>query len=1027
MKNGFCGAFLVFLATLLYIPIKAQEKPMVFLELNLEAGLSSLMNAHLNLDDDGFFWAGGRDGIGRFDGQKVKTFRPYLDKLALDPNINSELFQRKNKDRFFTSNSALHCIPVNKDTVLGFQFFPKKNSYYYAFHLEADRFLWFIANNQLFRLDLDQQPYALQELGDFPSYSAKALVDSNQQVIQTLRSLSYEGYGLEICDYDQGELNDCQKYFSTDNRFGQPLAVIYFTYADQNTLWLSSSLGLIQMDRSQPEQYQIYHHSQSKLQKSGYSDIIPWGQDYFWLSSYQDGLLLFDRKTKKFVEQHKSIMVNGQEKDISSIDRLYSDGENTLWLNCFDQGIYYANLKNIKFSRFSELNSGGLNVNIQSLSESEARGLYLFSPKSIFIPPETRKDNTNLQKSLLKLIAPFSNIYRAGFDSENLLWVLKNNGINGIQITNKVSKKVFELPQRVFRLAPTRASEVCFLGSNALYLFNKKDSEKGLQKITSVNLPSELFFEAQTGMLLLAQGDNTLRVFDTNNHYQELDSITNLGTVYGFSDTQVDAVSPWIATNTGLYQINLQTLEAKKIKAPNQQLDQAFVSVIEDSLGKVWLGSYWGLYRFDPNTAKVDHFTQSDGLISMQYNPNASHYGSDGKLYFGGNKGVTIIDPKNTPLNQNLPKIQLIKSQVNYKEIAGASFAKAGQSNNFPYKQNNLTFDFSVLEFTDPKLNRFSYAVINQLKDTINVGDDTKITLNLIAPGQYQIHCYAFNSDGIGTEEPYQLFFTIRPPWYRTWWAQFSGLFILMGSFYAWYKYRIRQIKKRETFKRKEAEFKQKEAEYKQLAAETETAVLRLQMNPHFIFNSMNSINSYILKKDIDSASAYLDEFAQLMRMTLELSEHPYNTIEEELEFLELYLNTEARRLDQTMEYTFVIDPNLDIEETLVPTLILQPFIENAIWHGLSPKIESGLITVAFKSQNKGLLCTIEDNGVGRAFHQKRQKTDHKSKAIAITKRRLALLESKTKQTASVEIADLYDSNSQPSGTKVSLLLPFID
>ncbi|MBK7336153.1 MAG: histidine kinase [Saprospirales bacterium] len=202
------------------------------------------------------------------------------------------------------------------------------------------------------------------------------------------------------------------------------------------------------------------------------------------------------------------------------------------------------------------------------------------------------------------------------------------------------------------------------------------------------------------------------------------------------------------------------------------------------------------------------------------------------------------------------------------------------------------------------------------------------------------------------------------------------------------YRNRVERIRKKEEMLRKEAEVRQQ-------MAETETAILRLQMNPHFIFNSMNSINAYILKKDINTASDYLGRFAKLMRMILDLAAKPLIPVSDEIELLKLYLQTEAMRFEHKFSYVFEVDESLDPDDVVLPTMILQPFVENAIWHGLSNKKGEGLIRISFKKENEMLHCVVEDNGIGRdaALHSKSGVTVHESKAMSITLRRLELLE----------------------------------
>jgi LytS/YehU family sensor histidine kinase len=294
-------------------------------------------------------------------------------------------------------------------------------------------------------------------------------------------------------------------------------------------------------------------------------------------------------------------------------------------------------------------------------------------------------------------------------------------------------------------------------------------------------------------------------------------------------------------------------------------------------------------------------------------------------------------------------------------------------------------------------------------------------------PGNYTLTYNTSNSDGVWFDDrERKLEITILSPWWKRWWAYLLYILIASGILYYYYRFRIAQIKKKEAFKRKEAEFLQKEAEYKQLVAETETAILRLQMNPHFIFNSMNSISSYILQKDIETANNYLLRFAKLMRMILNFAEKPLIAVSEEMELLEQYLKTETMRFEKKFKYSFEVAEEFDPDEFLIPTMILQPFVENAIWHGMANKLEGeGKILIKFWIENDSLNCSVQDNGIGRsAANKKLRSNDHKSKAISITHRRLEMIQPKDGIHASLEIKDLKDESKKPSGTLVLFRFP---
>jgi LytS/YehU family sensor histidine kinase len=193
---------------------------------------------------------------------------------------------------------------------------------------------------------------------------------------------------------------------------------------------------------------------------------------------------------------------------------------------------------------------------------------------------------------------------------------------------------------------------------------------------------------------------------------------------------------------------------------------------------------------------------------------------------------------------------------------------------------------------------------------------------------------------------------------------------------------------------------------------------IRAQMNPHFIFNSLNSINRYILKNEPDIASDYLGRFAKLMRLVLDNSNHERITLKDELETMQLYIELEQLRFEHNFSYHTLVDPQINPEKILVQPLIFQPFLENAIWHGLMHKEDGDrLLTLAIKISGQNLCCEISDNGVGRNKHKKDSESQKKSYGINLVRDRLKFLD----RNASVEIIDIKDQRGLACGTKVIL------
>lgn len=219
--------------------------------------------------------------------------------------------------------------------------------------------------------------------------------------------------------------------------------------------------------------------------------------------------------------------------------------------------------------------------------------------------------------------------------------------------------------------------------------------------------------------------------------------------------------------------------------------------------------------------------------------------------------------------------------------------------------------------------------------------------------------------------------------------------------------------------RKQEAKVKAREAEFNLKVSDTELKALRAQMNPHFIFNSLNSINAYIAKNDTENATNYLTKFSKLMRETLEKSTQKEITLNEDIHILKTYMDIENKRSNNSFTYTITVDEDIDPENTLIPPMILQPFVENSIIHGLRGITKNGMIHVSYNKREDMMVCSVEDNGIGRAKSSESKGTSNKrSLGVSITKSRIEILNKIKNTNGDVIIID------QLIGTKIEVKLP---
>jgi LytS/YehU family sensor histidine kinase len=212
--------------------------------------------------------------------------------------------------------------------------------------------------------------------------------------------------------------------------------------------------------------------------------------------------------------------------------------------------------------------------------------------------------------------------------------------------------------------------------------------------------------------------------------------------------------------------------------------------------------------------------------------------------------------------------------------------------------------------------------------------------------------------------------------------------------------------------------------ENKKKAVESKLQSLRLQMNPHFLFNALNSIQQMILANEDVIATTYLSRFSKLLRSILVHSDQELISLKEEMDILKLYVELESIRFRESFSYTIACDQNIETEEIMIPSLLIQPFVENAIWHGLMHKDGQRVLSVSFTEEPDFLTCVIEDNGVGRQAARLANSTSgrdrkHSSKGILVSEERLKSTRNSNGKPGSIELIDLFDEKNRPSGTKV--------
>ena len=332
------------------------------------------------------------------------------------------------------------------------------------------------------------------------------------------------------------------------------------------------------------------------------------------------------------------------------------------------------------------------------------------------------------------------------------------------------------------------------------------------------------------------------------------------------------------------------------------------------------------------------------------------------------------------------------------------------QTLNLNYRQRTISFDFSATEFQFPERIRYAYR-LDHVDDNWNFTDNNNRTITYanLFPGKYifRVKANLEYEEMTGAEKT--MLIIITPPFWEKWWFRLLALVMAATLLSIIINYRIRQIRKK--------------AWAQNQLRELEMKALKAQMNPHFIYNAMNSIQALVMARKTEEASLYISKFGRLLRQVLNNSDKTLISLENELETLQLYIELEKLRMNMVLDYRIDMNDEVDLNGEMVPPLVFQPFVENALWHGLSNKDGEKKLSILINEQNGWLETIIEDNGIGRSKADEIKKQDHKadvSRGIDITTRRL-IEHNKSTNVKPVEISDLYDKDHQPCGTRVTL------
>ncbi|MFK8006994.1 MAG: histidine kinase [Saprospiraceae bacterium] len=1022
------------------------QVPIHYRNYTVKDGLASDAVYGVMQDRDGYIWAYTEKGISKFNGYEFKNFQEGL------PKYDVWLLTEDSKGRLWVHTIDDRLVYIYRDSIHEVKT-PGNHQFYITNFYEANDTIWFSSRNKTEGSDY---------LGEF------FIIDNDS---------------VKILPFSQNtiDVNVTKEFY----RRGNFLQISFFNhyknlllFKKDSVLYMNSLTGKI-VNRTKADTKWAKEYI--NLPSNSYLSSYRFNKNNFFLTSNPYGAFRWDdiNKTGKYISFKKvyntpNISANYSPSHISeesiqitlmpnpgflemdfdlnvkdtfrlnsndfNFRRIFKDRAGNMWIATSNNGIYFVSANSRNAESFTTKNDNRFIRLIKMEGEDQPiilstanGGLYQFLEdelKPIHIPLEIGKNINGLAitKEGKLFIGAESNFIQMDFAFSNNKIQVKNlkdlkykfgknlleNHLFKDNIKNILSRaKRFIWDEKRKRLWFAKTRLVGYIDFSAQpYLINGYDIE-GISAIAFGKngniwiggsggiweIKNEKLIGKQNIHPLLQKNINDLEVDDNDILWAGTDGFGD--GVFGFKDSAI-------------YHIPA---------SQNVLINDLFW----DKNGYLWVGTNQGVqqYKIDPNNFNeqklIQEYKLNDGILSQEVN---TIYVDEKYIYVGSYNGLSRIEKKGKFGDKSPPRVLINQIRINGNPQPFPTSSELEKLDEytfeFNYSKNDLEIDFVALSFKSLGNINYWYQLEN-IDDTIQFTQNRTVRYPDLRPGTYTFKLKAIDVEDVESILKQPITFIIHPPFWQRTWFYFLGLLFTGSILLLIFKTRIRIIKEREAAQTKAN---------KQIA-ELELKALQSQMNPHFVFNALSSIRYYIQENKTEEAGDYLAKFAKLMRLFLESSKNKFAPLEKEIELIKLYVEMERLRFENKFQLTLKIGDDVNPLLISIPTMLIQPFVENAINHGLFHKESSGLLILDFNMQDEDtLLCIIEDDGIGREKAKKiRQESikGYKSRGMQIVEERLEVLKHIEDVEIKIEIIDLKNLTGKNSGTKAILKIPIID
>jgi sensor histidine kinase YesM len=756
-----------------------------------------------------------------------------------------------------------------------------------------------------------------------------------------------------------------------------------------------------------------------------------------------------EKKDKKIIATYKNIIA---EADIDfnfktlpynlPIDyktlHMAAQEDGTIWIRGDDKGTF--RLQNNKLEEFSQrlgmqskiVNSFFIDKENNTWFCTDGEGV-LLKKNTAFVNYETQDGIVNnkvlqLYKNKNKLFIGTSNGLSVKEGNEittvpltkyvfGLNYVYKLFGVNnadaGICINNNIVLTVQNKAVDYFKKVNFGTNDLVIANNRVLFAWEKNDREKWISYDTSIiHLVNNEVVSKQDVHALKIMKAYTMASYDNQNWLGAAGGLFTIDDngfkkIEKIGNTKVDLVYQlyvdkknrlWICTDNGLFVYSNNT--NKKVFTGNTQSSNFCKGITEDNDGKLWCATWEGVYVIGDNN--TINYSSAEGLVSKICN-TILYDSATNNIYIGTDNGLSEVKISN-----------LKHDETNNNVYIGCNISDTlivNDKDKLNSDQNNLNFYFSTPFYQENNKLQYEYKLDNGNWNTMLT---PSLYLSDLSSGKHVLYARAKKNGVLFTAKETVFTFTIAKAFYSTWWFWLLILLLVQFLFF--------KIINHYNNIAKEKKLKQQlqQVEYVSLKQQAFTSL----MNPHFIFNALNSVQHYVNRQDRLSANKYLSDFATLIRKNFDAAQKSFVSIEEELETIRLYLALEKMRFSDKFEYEITQSSEVEDEEWMLPSMVLQPYLENAIIHGLMPLTTKGLLTIHASVKNQALQICISDNGVGmKKSKLYKTNTKHISRGMQLIKERLEMLSLLGREPIELAI-ELYRPNEENEGTVVKLSFP---